>query len=143
MSARNDQEVIDELRRLEQRRCAAIAADDTATLRELLAPTLTHVHTRGNQDSLESYLAYLATRVDILEVRRRDLEVSVYADCAVMTGHQTNTARPRGSDDDPIQVESQVIQVWIRTDDRWQLVAFQATPLGGAPPALPPAPPSS
>ncbi len=115
MTARNDQDVIDELLRLEQRRCDAVAHDDTATLRELLAPTLKHVHTRGNQDSLESYLAYLATRVDILDVRRRDLEVSVYGDCAVMTGHQTNTARPRGSDDDPIQVESQVMQVWVRT----------------------------
>jgi ketosteroid isomerase-like protein len=134
------QAVIDELNELERRRCEAIAHDDTDTLRELLAPTLTHVHTRGNQDSLESYLAYLATRVDILDVRRRDLEVSLYGDCAVMTGHQTNTARPRGSDDDPIQVESQVMQVWVRRDERWQLVAFQATPLGGSPPALPPTP---
>ncbi len=132
--------MIDELILLERRRCEAVAHDDVVTLRELLAPTLKHVHTRGNLDSLESYLEYLATRVEILDVRRSDLEVSLYDGCAVMTGHQTNTARPRGSNDDPIQVEAQVMQVWVRTGDRWKQVAFQATPVGGPPPALPPIP---
>jgi hypothetical protein len=137
VNATGDQRVIDELLELEQRRCDAVAACDIGTLRELLAPTLRHVHTRGNQDSLESYLAYLAQRVEILQVRRRDLAVGVYDGCAVMTGHQTNTARPRGSDDEPIQVEAQVMQVWVRTGERWQQVAFQATPLGPPPPPLP------
>ena len=95
------------------------------------------MHTRGNQDSLESYLAYVAERVDILDVTRRDLDVSVYGDCAVMTGHQTNTARLRGFDTEPIEVEAQVMQVWAKTDERWQQVAFQATPLGEPPPPIP------
>jgi hypothetical protein len=137
MTVDGDQRVVDELLQLEERRCEAIAVGDTATLRQLLAPTLRHVHTRGNQDSLESYLAYLAERVEILQVRRRDLIVSIYDRCAVMTGHQTNIARPRGSEDEPIQVESQVMQVWVRTGERWQQVAFQATPLGPPPPPLP------
>jgi hypothetical protein len=89
-----DQGVVDELLQLEQRRCDAIADDDTSALRELLAPTLRHVHTRGNQDSLESYLTYLAERVEILQVRRRDLLVSIYDRCAVMTGHQTTPLGP-------------------------------------------------
>lgn len=137
MITEGDQGAVDELLQLEQRRCDAIADGDTSTLRELLAPTLRHVHTRGNQDSLESYLAYLSERVEILQVRRRDLLVSVYDRCAVMTGHQTNTARPRGSEDEPIQVEAQVMQVWVRTGESWQQVAFQATPLGPPPPSLP------
>lgn len=138
MSGSSDRLVTATLLELEQRRCEALANDDYASLREILATTLTHVHTRGNQDSFESYLAYVAERVDIMNVTRRDLKVSVYADCAVMTGHQTNTARPRGSDGDPIEVEAQVMQVWIHSDDRWQQAAFQATPLGAASPPLPP-----
>jgi ketosteroid isomerase-like protein len=138
VSSSGDQVAIAELLELEQLRCEALANDDYAGLREILAATLTHVHTRGNQDSLESYLAYVAERIDILNVTRRDLEVSVYGDCAVMTGHQTNTARLRGSDADPVEVEAQVMQVWVKTTGQWQQVAFQATPLGAPPPPLPP-----
>lgn len=137
MTNEDEQRLVDELLQLEQRRCDAIAAGDIATLRELLSPTLRHVHTRGNQDSLESYLAYLSERVEILQVRRRDLVVSVYDGCAVMTGRQTNTARPRGSEAEPIEVEAEVMQVWVKTGERWQQVAFQATPLGAPPPPLP------
>jgi ketosteroid isomerase-like protein len=138
MNSSHYQVAVTELLELEQRRCEALAKDDFHDLREILAPTLTHVHTRGNQDSLESYLAYVGERIDILNVSRRDLDVSVYGDCAVMTGHQTNTARLRGRDTEPIEVEAQVMQVWIKADERWQQVAFQATPLGEAPPPIPP-----
>lgn len=130
-------DVTAELLQLEQRRCDAVAAGDETTLRQLLSPTLIHVHTRGNQDSLESYLAYLAETVEILQVQRRDLMVHVYDRFAVMTGHQTNAARQRGTDTEPIQVESRVMQVWAMTDRGWQQVAFQATPLGAPPPPLP------
>jgi ketosteroid isomerase-like protein len=136
MSTTNDP-VVEELLQLEQRRCDAVAAGDETTLRELLSPTLIHVHTRGNQDSLESYLEYLARTIEILRVQRRDLKVQVHDRFAVMTGHQTNTARQRGTDTEPIQVESQVMQVWAKTDSGWHQLAFQATPLGAAPPAVP------
>ncbi len=122
---------------LERRRCEAIAADDVAALRELLAPTLVHTHTRGNRDSLDSYLEYVTGTVDILDVQRRDMRVDVYANCAVMTGHQTNTARLRGSEDQPITVEAEVIQVWVQGNGPWQQVAFQATPVGTPPPPAP------
>ena len=127
----------EELLQLEQRRCDAVATGDETTLRELLSPTLIHVHTRGNQDSLESYLEYLTRTVEILRVQRRDVSVQVHERFAVMTGHQTNTARQRGTDTEPIQVEGQVMQVWAKTDSGWQQVAFQATPLGAAAPPLP------
>jgi ketosteroid isomerase-like protein len=127
--------VDDELLDLERRRCAAIADDDFDALRELLSDRLIHIHTRGNRDTRDSYLEFLATVVEILDVQRTGLEVERFGDCAVMTGRQVNTARRRGSDDPPIRVESRVIQVWTRTDGRWLLAAFQAT-LVGEPPAV-------
>lgn len=141
MSTSNDP-VVEELLQLEQRRCDAVAAGDETALRELLSPTLIHVHTRGNQDSLESYLEYLARAIEVLRVERRDLKVQVHDGFAVMTGHQTNTARQRGTDSEPIHVESQVMQVWANTNGDWQQVAFQATPVGPIPPAVPRASPS-
>ncbi len=119
----------DDLLELERRRCAAIAAGDVETLRELLSPRLVHVHTRGNRDSLESYLDYVTTTIEILEVRRFDLEVERYGDCAVMTGGQINVARPRGSDADPIEVESRVMQAPTPTPGRPRVAPARAWPI--------------
>lgn len=123
------------LRALEERRCAAVAEGDEATLRELLSPRLVHVHGRGNRDDLDSYLAHITGKIEVLRVDRVDLEIQLHGDCAVMTGGQTNTARLRGTSDEPIQVESRVMQVWVRAESQWQQVAFQATLIGAPPPA--------
>jgi ketosteroid isomerase-like protein len=117
-------------------RCAAIRAQDFERLAMLLHPSLVHVHARGNQDSRESYLKYLAQVVEILDVRRGDLSVSVYGDCAVMTGRQYNTARARGAES-VLTVEAQVMQIWLREEESWRQVAFQATPIGKPPPPIP------
>ena len=132
-----DNSVTAELLALEQRRCEAIVACDEASLRELLAPNLVHVHTRGNQDSLESYLLYLKGKVEIVKLERRDIKLAIYDNLVVMTGGQINTARLRGSDDEPTKVESQVMQVWVKGGRHWQLVAFQATPTGALPSPVP------
>jgi hypothetical protein len=132
-----DEDARDELSRLERDRCRAIAEDDFDRLGELLSARLIHVHTRGNRDTRGSYLAYLRDVVDILEVRRGELAIDVHRDCAVMCGPQTNVARPRDSDQPPLEVASEVMQVWTRDDGGWRQVAFQATPLGAAPPPLP------
>jgi ketosteroid isomerase-like protein len=127
---------VDEVLVAETERCAAIRAQDFDKLRMLLHPSLVHVHTRGNQDTRESYLKYLAQVVEILDVRRGDLSVSVYGDCAVMTGRRYNTARARGAEP-VLSVEAQTMQVWLREEETWRQVAFQATPIGIPPPPIP------
>jgi ketosteroid isomerase-like protein len=129
--------VVDKLLALERERCIAVAASDLIALRRLLAPELVHVHTRGNQDTLESYLHYMSHTIQVLKVERRDLKVALYDNCAVMTGGQTSVARLRNSDHPEVHVETQVMQVWVKKHDAWQLVAFQATLTGPPPPAIP------
>jgi hypothetical protein len=125
----------------EQRRCDYIRLGDYSALGELLHPDLVHVHTRGNQDTRESYLKYVTEVIEILEVERHELSVKVYGDAAVMSGVQISTARARravttGRTEELVVVKTQVLQVWVHTD-RWQLVAFQATALGPLPPPPP------
>ena len=67
----------DEVLAAEAARCAAIRAQDFDRLAKLLHPSLIHVHTRGNQDTRESYMKYLAEVVEILDVKRGELKVSV------------------------------------------------------------------
>ena len=126
---------INEVLAAESARCAAIRAQDFTKLAALLHPSLIHVHTRGNQDTHESYLKYLREVIEILDITRGDLKVSVHGDSAVMTGRQYNTARLRGAEP-VITVEAQVMQVWITENGVWRQLALQATPIGAPPPPV-------
>ena len=126
---------IDEVLAAESERCAAIRTQDFGKLAALLHPSMIHVHTRGNQDTRESHLKYPAEVVEILDVKRGELKVFIYGDCAVMTGRQYNSARARESE--PIvNIEAQAMQIWVREEGRWRQVAFQATPIGTPPPRI-------
>jgi hypothetical protein len=122
---------------LESERCRHIVSQDYPALSRLLSSQLIHTHTRGNQDTRESYLHYLSTIVEILDLRRDGLQVQwIGTTTAIMHGKQTNRARLRGKTDE-VQVAAQVIQVWTQESDGcWRQVAFQATPLGPPPPAV-------
>jgi Domain of unknown function (DUF4440) len=129
---------IKEVLAAESARCAAIRTQDFTSLAALLHPSLIHVHTRGNQETHESYLKYLREVIEILDIKRGDLKVTVHGDSTVMTGRQYNTARIRGAEP-VITVEAQVMQVWITENGVWRQLAFQATPIGAPPPPITPA----
>ena len=122
---------------LEEERCRCIVEQDYQRLRELLSPALIHTHTRGNVDTRESYLAFVSGVIESLELRREGLRVVPLGDsAAVMHGRQINRARRRGHDEE-VLVEAMVTQVWaLEGDGHWRVAAFQATPLGAAPPAV-------
>ena len=133
MSAELREQVI----RAESERCRCIVNHDFPALLHLLSSRLVHVHTRGNQDTRDTYLDYLSSRVEILDLRRENLQIQMISDsAAVMHGRQINRARLRGKTDEVV-VEAQVMQVWVREDDwAWRQLAFQATPIGAPPPAV-------
>lgn len=129
--------VVDELIALERTRCRALVEKDFETIRRIISKDVVHVHTRGNVDSFDSYMAYIQNVLEFLNVERHDLEVKVLGGTAIMTGGQTNTARLIGGND-IVKVKSRAIQVWMRqADGAWQQVAFQASLVGPPPPAMP------
>lgn len=123
---------------IEDERCRCIVEQRFERLRQLLSPQLVHTHTRGNVDTRDSYLAYVGGVIESLALWREDLRVvPLGADAAVLHGRQTNLARRRGTAEQ-VRVEAMVTQVFAReADGQWRMVAFQATPLGPAPPAVP------
>ncbi len=123
---------------LEDERCRCIVEQRFDHLRELLSERLVHTHTRGNVDTRESYLAFVSGLIESMELRREDLRVLPLGDnAAVLHGRQINRARRRGTTEE-VRVEAMVTQVFAREPDgQWRMVAFQATPLGAPPPAVP------
>ena len=131
----SDSDALSSLLAAEKSRCELIRKQDFAALGQLLHADLVHVHTRGNQDTRDSYLRYIAEVIEILHIERQDLAVKIYGDCAVMHGVQISTARSRKKAE-TVVVKTQVVQVWVQSDG-WQQVAFQATALGDLPPPAP------
>jgi ketosteroid isomerase-like protein len=131
-------ELKDTLLQLEGERIRCLLEQDYAGLTKLLSPELLHTHTRGNVDSLSSYLHFVGEVVQALDVRRENLRVlALGADAAVMHGKQISRSRSRKTGQEA-SVEATVTQVWHRdSDGQWRLAAFQATPLGDPPPPAP------
>ncbi len=123
---------------LEDERCRCIVEQRFDRLRELLSERLVHTHTRGNVDTRDSYLAFVGGVIESLALRREDLRVLPLGEhAAVLHGRQINRARRRGETGE-VRVEAMVTQVFAcEADGQWRMVAFQATPMGPPPPAVP------
>mgnify|MGYP002635415105 CR=1 FL=1 len=102
----------------EEQRCQAISNQRWEELESLLTDDLTHVHMLGRQEDKAAYLA--GVRNNPRTVTRKDLQVRVYADTAVITGAMTNTREGR-------EDHARVTQVWVRKDGQWYQAAFQAS----------------
>jgi ketosteroid isomerase-like protein len=114
-------DVVAELERVEQARCAAISRGDWNALADLLLDDYVHTHSTGVVQDKPTYLKHVSSRPRT--TTRPGVRVRVYGDAAVMNGRQVNTF----AEADRPPVENQVLQVWVRTDRGWKLAAFQST----------------
>jgi hypothetical protein len=110
---------------LEQRRCAAIGAGDTATLRALLTDDYAHVHMTGATDDCAGHLRAVSERPR--EVIRGELTVRVYGELAVLTGQQIN--RSRSADGSVTDVTAFCHQVAVKVGEDWRFACGQLTPM--------------
>lgn len=106
----------------EQRRCQAMADDDVAAVEGLLGDELWYLHANGHHDDKSSIMASFkdATR----SVERDPLDVRIYGDVAVVIGGYVVTVAPRDGSS-PRRIDNNGLQVWVKRDGRWQLVAHQ------------------
>jgi hypothetical protein len=112
----------------EQRRCAAMLANDNAALAGLLDPRLQFHHATGAVDNKDAYLAKMAAgRIQYVGIRWSEENVIALADnVAVLTGRMNTDVRVEGVDKALI---NRVSTVWSLNDGAWQMVVFQSTPM--------------
>ena len=126
MTTRNQPDVEQTLRDLEQQRCSAMMNGDTERLRELLHHDLVHIHAKGQVDGFDSYFSTGGFNVNYKLVERSELAVRVMGDSALMTGRQMLVGvRKNGTG--TVTIDSRVMQVWVKEGERWQQLAFQTT----------------
>jgi ketosteroid isomerase-like protein len=115
----------------EERRRAALVANDLDTLSQILGDDLTYVHSSAAQDTKASFIESLRTgrfRYEAMEMA--DLAARVYGDTAVVTGRFV--ARVVLQDGSVVTPKPRVLMVYTLRDGRWQMVAWQSTNIPGA-----------
>jgi hypothetical protein len=116
---------MDDVREVQVSFDPAELAADRETLRQLIADDFLSIGPRGFVLDKTQWIdrhgefSYQSLETSQMDVRR-------YGDTAVVRNVQRNHATYR---DQPVAVTTRVSQVWVRRDDRWQLVAIQFSPL--------------
>ena len=124
-AAEND--VVDEVKKVEQRRVEALTSRDYATLEKLLADDLTYTHSNGRFQTKPQLLASL--RAGDLEYRlmqHADVQVRPYGDTAVMTGRSRLKVISKAHH---LEVPIRFTLVYVKRGGEWQMVAWQSAPL--------------
>lgn len=116
----------DEIRKLEERRWAALLSADGAAVNELFADDLVWTHSSARVDSKASYVAALvsgATRY--LSVERSEEKIRIHGDLALVHGAATMRVNVNGQEK---EASTRYLCVWLRQQGRTQMVAWQSTP---------------
>ena len=118
---------LDEVSKLEERRCAAMTASDLTTLESLLADTLTYTHSSAVIDDKASYIESIRSgRVKYLKVERFDTLSQVYGDTVITTGRARIDVKVS---DIERNLNMRYANVWIKTPKGWQFALWQSTPI--------------
>lgn len=113
----------DQLRTLEQSRCAAINDGRVDNLKTMLANDYVHIHMTGKIDTRDGHLEALRLRTRRTE--RGTLDIRIHDGFAILIGEQTNLIpQPDGSS----RVVTAVCQqVAVRSAEGWQFLSCQLT----------------
>jgi len=109
----------------DDRRFKAMVRGDLATLRMALADDLTYTHSSGQHETKAQFLASLATgQLSYKSIIPEARSVHVYGGAGILTGTARMEITARGQD---AQFRIRYIAVYVRAQDRWQMVAWQST----------------
>lgn len=105
----------------EERRCAAIAAEDWDALDESVADDFVYTHSVGTTEDKQSWIAGIKTRRRAVE--HDGLSVRSFGDVALLSGSSVYRYAEPFRGDSHYGAILHVLQVWVRRSAGWQMVA--------------------
>ena len=115
-----------EILALEDRRYAAMASGDLASLEKLLHDQLLYTHSSGVMDTKASWLQSMNSgKTRYKSVKCSDQKVRVLGDVALVTGKGHIEAEINGQ---PRTLRLMFLNAWAKTPQGWKFVAWQSTP---------------
>jgi hypothetical protein len=114
-------DVTKEVLAAEERRCAAIAAEDWEALDAIVAGEFSYTHSAGNTEDKPTWIAGIKKRRRAVEHDR--LTVRGYGDVALLSGSSVYRYSEPFRGDSHYGSTLDVLQVWVRRPGGWQIVA--------------------
>jgi ketosteroid isomerase-like protein len=112
---------------LEEQRCAAMTANDIATLEKLFHDELIYTHSSAVVDTRASYLGTLKSgQTRYHSIQRSDEKVRVCGDTALVTGRAIIDVTAKG---EKKHLDTRFLDVWTKTPQGWKFIAWQSTKL--------------
>lgn len=112
---------------LEEKRCAAMAANDIAALEKLFHAELIYTHSSAMVDTRASYLEALKSgHTRYHSIKRSDEKVRVCGDTALVTGRAIIDVTVKG---EKKHLDIRFLDVWTKTPQGWKFIAWQSTKL--------------
>ena len=105
----------------EERRCAAIAAEDWDALDEIVADDFVYTHSVGTSEDKTSWITGIKARRRAVEHER--LSVRSFGDVALLSGSSVYRYAEPFRGDSHYGAILDVLQVWVRRPEGWQIVA--------------------
>jgi ketosteroid isomerase-like protein len=107
----------------EQERCRAVLASDRDALDVIISDDFSNQHSDGSFEDKEAFLTRCSS-ASHSTYSRDDLDIRLFGDVAVMRG-EMHVNFPARADREARSIIQHALQVWVKKDGRWQLVAQQ------------------
>lgn len=114
-------DVTQEVLAAEERRCAAIAAEDWTALDEVVADDFLYTHSVGFTEDKATWIAGIKKRRRAVE--HEGLAVRSFGDVALLSGSSVYRYAEPFRGDSHYGSVLDVLQVWVRRPTGWQIVA--------------------
>lgn len=117
-----DEQMVQDVSRAEDRRCAAVSTRDWADLELVLGEDFVYYHWRGNTDDKAHYLHHLRNDFVEYSIERESAQVYVYGHVAIVIGRLRSRFRRSEADAESASTRPSA-QVWRKPDGVWRLSA--------------------
>jgi len=115
------------LRELEERRYAAMLAGDADALEDLLHDGLAYMHSTGELESKESYIATLRAGTSAYKaIRCGDQTIRVHGDIGMVFHHLEADVVFQGNER---HLDNRLLAVWSRDGGKWRMIGLQSGPV--------------
>jgi ketosteroid isomerase-like protein len=110
-----------EVLKAEEERCRAVEDTDWAALAKVLGDDFIYTHSTGKNETKEEWMTGIQSRKRAIV--RSDLKVRSFGDVALVSGASVNRYAEPFDGDSFFGSVLDVLQVWVKRDGSWQLVA--------------------
>jgi ketosteroid isomerase-like protein len=121
-----DQAAVREVLAADERRRTATVAGDIATLNDIMSERFTYTHATGFREGREGYVGRVGGgQVKYVSLDRKDADVRVFGDVAIMDGRGAMSYRP--GEGAVVTMHNLFLAVWRRDGGRWRIEAYAST----------------